>query len=220
MKTTIAWLVIGALVISNLVLGMLYFTSKDSDGVAATASSAESAVERSGNDAPEEQTPVIIHEEAQAEGVAVEDKTKFSSETSNFELSISGDYQVIVEKDGGRGGQRSTTLKIGRKNADENGSVSLGANDYVKIEAYPSDINGTRDQFVTNDTALQGNIADEASTKIDGVQVRKFTLKGVGETIKYYFEHKGNTYFIESWDVSSGDTAVMLRDVVKGFNFN
>lgn len=215
LKTTITWLVMGLLVISNIVLAMLYFSSGDEEpGVASTEN-----VEQISEDVAPAEENVAQSEETVEVLPASENRTIYEAKASKFSLNIPSEYQVVVDRDGGSGGLHSTMIKIGRKNADEHGSVSLAADDYVKIEAYPSDVNGNRDEFVTNDTALQGNSADESSTNIDGTQARRFTLNGVGKTIKYYFERGGVTYFIEAWDISSGDTNIMLDDVIGGFRF-
>ena len=216
MKTTTTWLVIGFLTISNAVFALLYFTGDDPEAtpVANTTEVVEEAEVAGATDVMQEAVKEV---EVSSDNP---DRSQYDAVSANFSLDLDPRYQVVVEKDGGSDELRSTILKIGRKGADENGTISLRADDYVKVEAYPSAINGTRDQFVTNDTALQGNFADEAASKVDGVQARKFTLEGVGKTVKYYFERDGITYFIESWDVSSGDTQVMVDDVVRGFSFN
>lgn len=213
MKTTLAWLAFGALIISNAVFAMLYFTGDEAP--ADTARSSEV-----GEVAGESKQVMMSEASAEAAAEQVQDRTSYTAEAAPFSLDLDSTYQVVVEKDGGADSERATQLKIGRKNTDEFGSVSLRADDYVKVEAYPSDFNGTRDQFITNDTALQGNFADESSSSVDGIQARRFELEGVGSTIKYYFEREGITFFIEAWDVSSGDTQVMLDDVVRGFSFN
>lgn len=215
MKTTLVWLALGMLVISNAVFAMLYFTKNDN--AASVTTVANTTEEPAPTDVAAEEFPNMA---SQVATEATAERTSYDAVAANFELNISPNFQVIVEKDGGDGSLRSTILKIGRKGTDDSGAISLKTDDFVKIEAFPSDVNGTRDQFVTSDTALQGNSADEAASEIDGVQARKFTLEGVGRTVKYFFERDGITYFIESWDVSSGDTLSMLNNVVKGFSFN
>ena len=212
MKHTILWLVFGLLVISNAVLALLLFTG-DEDQSQAQSTPVEL----------EEQTEVAGAVDGQPQVTAeevVESDSSYDAQAANFSLDLSDSYQVIVEKDGGADSLRSTKLRIARSVSGSDSTVKAPADDYVKLEAYPSAINGTRDQFVTNDTALQGNFADEASSSVDGTQARRFTLEGAGKTIKYYFERDGNTYFIEAYDVSSGDTQLMLDDVVRGFSFN
>ncbi len=207
-KTTLVWLAFGLLVISNLVLGLLFLMSEDDPVAVETPTETLPQVASEVTDEPRVSAPVD-------EGGTDTYKAKAAS----FNLDLDPEYRIIVENDGGNDRLRSTKLKIARGSAGESGPIMSEAADYVKVEAYPSKFQGTRDQFVTADTALQGNFADEASTKIDGVQARKFTLEGVGKTIKYYFERDGITYFIESWDISSGDTKMMLDDVVRGFTF-
>ena len=218
MKTTITWLFVGLLLISNVVLGLLLFTGDEaSEGSEALATDVGSEI------AGEEElfmSDDTVEEVLAAETVVEEEtNTTYTAKAASFTLDIDEDYVVVVEKDGGVEAEQSTLLKIGRKNLENTGNIELHADDYVKVSAFPSNFNGTRDQFVTNDTALQGNVATEASSQIDGTQARKFTLNGVGKTIKYYFERGGETYLIEAWDVSSGDTQVMLNDVVDGFRF-
>ena len=212
MRTTIGWLVFGLLITSNVVLGLLYIT-KDSGSTGSASQSPQAEVAGQQTD----QFPSMGEDSAVS--IDSDEMVEYEAVASNFKLSLSSNYQVVVERDGGDGSLRSTIVRIGRKGAGVNDAISLRSDDYVKIEAYPSDVNGTRDQFVTNDTALQGNEADETATTIDGVEARKFTLNGVGKTIKYYFERDGITYFIESWDVDSGDTLPLLNNVVKGFRF-
>jgi len=206
MKNTVIWLLFGMLVISNAVLALLLITDESSDRAQAQSTPTEVAT----------QTP--LDEEASL-GV-VSERYEYAAQAADFSLSLGGEYRIVVENDEGSGKLRSTKLRIGRGSSSLPNAVQAAANDYVKVEAYPSSSNGTRDQFVNNDTALQGNFADESASSVDGVQARRFELEGVGKTVKYYFERQGLVYFIEAWDVSSGDTQIMLDDVLRGFNFN
>ncbi len=207
MKTTVVWLIFGLLVITNIVLGLLLMTGEGSE-----ATAQENTTEVAGESTDASQSSVEA-------GSAPQKPGEYSAKASKFTLALPEEYRIIVRHDGGEDSYRSTQLTIGRTTGSS-GPVESAADDYVKIEAYPSDVNGTRDQFVTADTALQGNSADEAAKKIDGTDARQFTLEGVGKTVKYYFERDGMTYFIEAYDVSSGDTQLMLDDAIRGFRFN
>lgn len=210
MKNTLVLLLIGLLITTNVVVLMLYFLKGDSSSVPSAAADVGSvaSVAQEFLDIPE------------AERIQTEPtSTVYSAKVGKFSVDIDKEYRIIVELDGGTDGLKSTKLKIGRETPISPGVVSLAANDYVLIEAYPSNVNGTRDQFVTADTALQGNISDEMASEVDGTPARKFNLNGVGKTTKYYFERGGTTYLIEAWDISSGDTQVMLGDVLRGFSF-
>ncbi len=214
MKNTVIWLIFGLLVISNAVLALLFLNERGkAASLAQPVAASEDAGEVAGETTSEQETTVSAAEESNERGV-------YRAKAANFSLTLDDEYSIIVENDGGSDNLRSTKLRIARSGSDAEAPVMSGSDDYVKIEAYPSNVNGTRDQFVTNDTALQGNFADEAASKVDGTQARRFTLEGVGKTIKYYYERDGITYFIESWDVSTGDTQLMLDDVVRGFSFN
>ncbi len=214
MKNTILLLAVGLLFISNLVIGTLYLLEKGSDANIVAANSnvgnTTDLLAQTDNSNLAKQQP----EQKPSDNVI------YKSAIGHFSLELDNEYEIAVSQDSGADSNKLTKLQVGRRIFDKNGVISLGLDDYTKVEAYPSKFNGNRDQFVTADTALQSANFIESSQLIDGVKSRKFIIDGVGKTVKYYFERNGMTYLIEAWDTSSGDTSVMLNDVVKGFNFN
>lgn len=215
MKTTLVWILIGALVISNAVLSLLFLTDTEQP---TTGQNAVRDVFADQESATEKETVAVATARQEQLETADTQPTTYESKTSQFALELAPEYVVVVEKDGGANELKSTILKLARR-GDNPASVSLGADDFVTIEAYPTKTNGTRDQFIAADTALQGNSAKESEANIDGTPARKFVLEGVGETIKFFFERGDITYHIEAWDVSSGDTRRMVDDAVRGFSF-
>lgn len=214
-KKLLLTLLIGLLIISNLVFGALYWLERGSTTNKMANSNADSSIENS------DQTNFTV--ESSVNSLALDENrqtTTYKSTVGKFALEINSEYIIAEESQvGGETPQDSVRIKVGRVTSSKDGIIALAANDHILIEAFNSKVNGTRDQFVTADTALQAGFSKESRSKIDGIDVRRFDLDGVGSTIKYYFERSGVTYLIEAWDVSSGDTEVMLKDVIEGFSF-
>jgi hypothetical protein len=141
----------------------------------------------------------------------------YTAKIGKFQLELDSEYVIVIHKDGTFDGVDSTDLRIAR--AQGNGVAENLINDSVKIEAYPTKVNGTRDQFVTSDTVLQASSAKEERALVDGADARRFTVDTLGRTVKIYFENGGTTYLIEAWDTTNPETELMLEAVVRGFNF-
>jgi hypothetical protein len=213
MKKTILWLVFGLLVTLNIVTASLYWIeiSPDETNSAGAATDIEADAEIT-----PEQFAVPQTETSRAEKKT--DMATYAAKIGKFTLTIDPAYRIVVELDGGAEGGDATKLRIAKMVSDEAGVVMMPINEMVKIEAYPTKTNGSRDEFVTADTTLQATSAKESTANVGGVQARKFIVDGLGESAKYYFESNGTTYLIEAWDITTGDTQAMLDEVLSGFS--
>lgn len=150
----------------------------------------------------------------------VSERAEYSAKIGKFTLALDPSYVIGVEIDGTFDGTASTQLKIGRSSKENTSVVSLAINDYVEIKAYPASVQGGVDEYVQGDTDVQAGIAKRSKTTVAGIEATKLEVDSIGSTERYVFEHNNVLYEIEAWDLSMGDTRVMLNDVIGGFSFN
>lgn len=217
MKQTLTWLAFGLLATLTVVFAALYWIEISPDADEPTARADEQA---------ETETKTQTFSSDATSSTAVE-KTEqriptvnYEANVGKFKLALDPIYRVVVELDGDDQSGRATKIQIAREKQEAPGVIEMPLTAYVKLEAYPSKTHGTRDEFITSDTTLQDTTSKESAGNVAGVKARKFTITGLGETVKYYFESSGTTFLIEAWDVKTGDTQAMLDAVLAGFTFN
>lgn len=147
---------------------------------------------------------------------------RFTANVGKFALSLEDKSYVIIKNHDGAGeGGDSSLISVGKCLDGENNVVNYATNEEVTISAIPAS-NGEGTNFsdwVTSRVEADGGESRELDgTTVADIEAREFSITGLGETRKIFFENNGIWYEVTAYN-AEGNALSIRSDTLEGFSF-
>lgn len=150
--------------------------------------------------------------------------TQFTPSVGKFSLSLpDSNYIIIKNHDGAGEGGDSSRVSVGKCLNTDNNTIEYNTREEVVLQATPatnwSDV--TFEDWAAERAAADGGEARNLDNGTIGeIATREFTVEGLGETRKTYFENNGIWYELTTYDATEGSPALTTRTaVINGLSF-
>lgn len=213
-KKVVLTVLILLLIASSVVLGYLYYQKSQevSDLQNQSINSADNSKSEQANEATGDEVATLPAKQ-----------TTYTAEVGKFTLTLSPEYAVIENWDGGFEGGPVTSIGIGKTVDDQHNVYTGNKFQGVGLSARPGAVYGS--EFSTYVDSRLTDIGAEQSKKadieIDGVTAQVYEVRGLFDSEYTFFENNGLYYEIEVIGVSeSGSNRQTQDELVAGFKFN